>query len=95
MTPLYEALLDRARRNPGGEAMRSAIEMAGKVPDTWPLLIAALGQIPEADAPTKLPLELAIVGKGRPDVEALLDRWEKSTTPALRKAVQAVRKSGG
>lgn len=92
---LFEALLDRARRKPSDDAMTSAIELTEKVPTSWPALVAMLGQIPEADVPAKLAPTLVLRGKGRAEVDSLLDRWAKSTTAGLRKAVQEARKPGG
>lgn len=89
---LFDALVDRARRKPGDDAMTSAIELTEKVPTSWPALVAMLGQIPEADVPARLAPTLVLRGKGRPEVEGLLDRWEKSTAAGLRKAVQEARK---
>jgi hypothetical protein len=88
---LYDALLDRAKRKPGEEAMTSAIELTEKAPTSWPVLAAALGQIPEADVPAKLAPVLALLGKGRAEVEVLFDRWENSTAQGLRRAVLEVR----
>lgn len=93
-TPLYEALLDRARQKPGGEATSSAIELASKLPAYWPALTAALGQIPAGDVPTKLAPQLTLLGRGRADVSALLDEWESSTATGLKKAVKEARKAG-
>lgn len=90
-TPLFEALLDRARQAPAGEAMKSAIELAAKLPDIWPVLCAALRQIPAADVPSKLPPELLLVAKGRAEVESLLDEWEASSAGTLRRAVKEAR----
>lgn len=90
---LYDALLDRAKRKPGGEAMDSVIELTGKVPTSWPALTAALAQIPQNAVPPKLPPTLALVGKGRAEVDSLFAAWEKSTVAGLKKAVLAARKS--
>lgn len=92
---LYDVLLDRARRKPGDDAMTSVIELTEKVPTSWPALTAMLGQIPEGDVPAKLAPILALRGKGRSEVDALFDRWDKSTAPGLRKAVGEARKAGG
>jgi KAP-like P-loop domain-containing protein len=90
---IYDALLDRAKRKPGGEAMDSLVELTDKVPASWPALGIALGQIPPNDIPPKLPLTLALLGKDRPEVAALLDQWEASTVPNLAKAVGQARKA--
>jgi hypothetical protein len=74
--------------------MTSAIELTEKVPTSWPALVAMLGQIPVVDVPAKLAPTLVLRGKGRADVDGLLDRWEKSTASGLRKAVQEARKPG-
>jgi hypothetical protein len=92
---LYDALLDRARRKPGGEAMTSILELTGKVPASWPALAAALGQIPPKDVPIKLPATLAIIGKGRSELEALFGQWEATTVGGLKKAVAEARKGLG
>jgi hypothetical protein len=91
---LYDALLDRARRKPTDEAMTSAIELTAKVPNSWPILTAMLGQIPEADVPAKLAPMLALLGKGRPEVDTLFERWQKSNVQGLKKAVAEARKPG-
>lgn len=93
-TPLYEALLDRVRQKPDGDATLSAIELAAKLPANWPVLTAALGQIPVRDVPTKLPPQLVLLGRDRAEVSALLDEWELSTAAALKKAVKEARKAG-
>lgn len=90
---LYDALLDRARRKPGDEAMNSAMELTAKAPTTWPLLTSMLGKIPEMDIPAKLPPQLALLGEGRPEIDTLFDRWGKSNAESLKKAVVAARKS--
>lgn len=91
-TPLYDALLDRVRQKPDGDAVLSAIELAAKLPANWPVLTAALGQIPARDVPTKLPPQLVLLGRDRSEVAALLDEWESSTAAGLRKAVKEARK---
>jgi hypothetical protein len=93
-SPLYEALLDRVRQKPDGDATLSAIELAGKLPANWPVLTAALGQIPVRDVPTKLAPQLVLLGPDRAEVTALLDEWESSTAAALKKAVKEARKAG-
>jgi hypothetical protein len=93
-TPLYEALLDRVRQKPDGDATLSAIELAGKLPANWPVLTAALGQIPVRDMPTKLAPQLLLLGPDRAEVIALLDEWESSTAAGLKKAVKEARKAG-
>lgn len=90
---LYDALLDRARRDPGGEAIDSVIELTNRVPASWPALAAMIGQLPHADVPSKLPIALAVVGKGRPEVDSIFKTWEDSAVARLRKAVSAARKA--
>lgn len=85
--PLFDALLERARRRPEGPAMDSALELAGKVPTTWPILTAALTQIPPKEIPSKLPPALVLRGADRPEVTSLLDQWERAGIGKLKKAV--------
>lgn len=92
-TPLYEALLNRVRQKPDGAATTSAIELASKLHANWPVLTAALSQIPAGDVPTKLAPQLALRGQNRPEVTALLDEWEASTATGLRKAVREARQA--
>ena len=93
--PLYDALLERAGRRPDGDAMRSAIELAQKVPASWPALAAMLSEIPPKDVPIALPARLAIVGPDRSEVRTVLDKWEASSNVALKKAVGEAKKSWG
>jgi hypothetical protein len=85
--PLYEALLERARRRPDGEAMQSATELTEKVPASWPTLAAMLSEIPPKDVPIALPARLATLGPDRPEVRTVLDKWEASGSAGLKKAV--------
>ena len=89
---IYDVLLDRAKRKPSGEAMDSIVELTEKVPESWPALRAALGQIPPNNIPAKLPPMLALLGKGRPEVGTLLDQWEGTTVTNLKKAVAQARR---
>ena len=89
--PLYDALSDRAKRRPDGEAMDSLIELTEKVPVSWPALAGVLAQVPPSDIPPKLPPTLALRGKGRPEVELLFEKWSQSTDSALKKAVSEAR----
>lgn len=93
-TPLYEALLERVRQKPDGDATLSAMELAGKLPANWPVLTAALGQIPARDVPTRLAPQLVLLGGDRAEVSTLLDAWESSTAAGLKKAVKEARKAG-
>lgn len=92
-TPLYEALLDRVRQKPDGDATLSAIELAAKLPANWPVVTAALAQVPVRDVPTKLPPQLVLLGGDRAEVTALLDEWESSSAAGLKKAVKEARKA--
>ena len=94
-TPLFSALLDRAGRNPQSSALSSAMELTAKVPANWPTLGAMLGRIPPKDVPTPLPLQLAVVGKERPEIATLFEQWTKSGHTALVKAVAEARKGSG
>lgn len=86
-TPLFSALLDRAGRNPESSALSSAMELTAKVPANWPSLATMLSRIPPKNVPIALPLQLAVVGKDRPETTSLFDQWAKSDHPALQKAV--------
>ena len=88
---LYDALSDRAKRRPSGEAMDSLVELTEVAPASWPVLAAVLAQVPPSDVPTKLPPMLALRGNGRPEVEALFDQWSQSTVSALKRAVSEAR----
>lgn len=77
--PLYDALLERARRRPDGAALRSAAEIAGGRPEAWPSLAAALKEIPPKDIPKAVPLQLVTLGKDRPEVGELLSYWENDS----------------
>jgi hypothetical protein len=94
-TPLYDALLDRARRRPDGPAMDSVLELTGKVPTSWPTLVAMLRQIPPKDVPIKLPASIVLVGTDRTEIGPLLDQWEASTVARLKKATAEARNSLG
>jgi hypothetical protein len=94
-TPLFSALLDRAGRNPESSALSSAMELTAKAPTNWPALGAMLGRIPPKDVPTPLPLQLAVVGKDRPEIATLFEQWAKSGHTALVKAVAEARKGSG
>jgi energy-coupling factor transporter ATP-binding protein EcfA2 len=92
-TPLYEALLERAARNPGSLAVTSAIELAEKQPASWPALAAMLKNLPPGNVPSALPLRVASVGAGRPEVTEVLDQWGRSRNAALVKAVAEAKKA--
>jgi hypothetical protein len=92
-TPLYEALLERAKRGPGSEAMNSAIELAQKQTMSWPTLVTALKDVPPAAVPSSLPPRLAAVAKDRIEIRGLFDRWDESGNPRLTKAVGEARKA--
>ena len=94
-TPLFSALIDRAGRNPESSALSSAVELTVKVPTNWPTLASMLSRIPPKDVPTPLPLQLAVVGKDRPEVTGLFDQWTNSGLAALVKAVAEARKGSG
>lgn len=94
-TPLFSALLDRAVRSPDSAAMNSALELTVKVPTNWPVLGTMLGRIPPKDVPSRLPLELALVAKDRPEVTTVFDQWADSGQTALVKAVGEARKGSG
>lgn len=94
-TPLFSALLDRATRSPDSAAMNSAVELTAKVPTNWPVLGTVLGRIPPKDVPSRLPLQLALVAKDRPEVTAVFDQWAESGQTALVKAVGEARKGSG
>jgi hypothetical protein len=71
------------------------MELTAKVPANWPTLGAMLGRIPPKDVPTPLPLQLAVVGKERPEIATLFEQWTKSGHTALVKAVAEARKGSG
>ena len=75
--------------------MSSALELTAKVPTNWPALAAMLGRIPPKDVPIALPLQLAVVGKDRPEVATVFDQWDDSGHAALVKAVGEARKGSG
>jgi KAP-like P-loop domain-containing protein len=91
-TPLFTALLDRAGRSPESSALSSAMELTAMVPENWPTLGAMLGRIPPKHVPTPLPLQLAVIAKGRPEVAHLFEQWAQSGHAALVKAVAEARK---
>jgi hypothetical protein len=86
-TPLFSALLDRAGRNPESRALSSAMELTAKVPTNWAALAGMLSRVPPKNVPIALPLQLAMVGKDRPETANLFAHWAKSDHPALQKAV--------
>lgn len=91
--PLYDALLDRARRAPDSTAMASATELAQKRPESWPALVAALREVPPANIPSPLPVRLATIGKGRAEVRGLFDHWDSVGRQKLKLAVAQARKA--
>jgi hypothetical protein len=91
--PLYDALLDRAKRAPDSTAMASATELAQKRPESWPALVAALREVPPANIPSPLPVRLATIGKGRAEVRGLFDHWDSVGRQKLKLAVAQARKA--
>jgi hypothetical protein len=94
-TPLFDALLDRARRRPDKEAMASAVELTARASASWSMFVTMLSQIPPKDIPISLPASILLYGKDIPEVTPLLDQWEASTLPRLQSAVAEARKGLG
>jgi hypothetical protein len=92
-TLVYSALLDRAKRRPESPAMASMLELTAKVPTSWPTFTAGLQDVPNSNIPISLPARLLTVGKGQPDVEALLNRWAASQSERLQTAVANAKKA--
>jgi hypothetical protein len=91
---LYEALLERAERDPRSPALASAMEWASKDLSQRPAFAASLGRIPPTAVPPSVPPSLRVAFPDRPgDIEAVLDRWETEGRPALRDAVRAARET--
>jgi hypothetical protein len=88
---LYDALLDRARRRPDSAAVTSALELAAKVPASWPALMSMLAKIPPPEVPIALPAKLVALGKTRVKLPGLFDQWEESGSARLKKAVAQAR----
>lgn len=63
------------------------MELTAKVPTNWPALAGMLGRIPPKNVPIALPLQLAVVGKDRPETVSLFKQWATSDHSALQKAV--------
>lgn len=63
------------------------MELTVQLPSNWPALAGMLSRIPPKNVPIALPLQLAVVGKDRPETTSLFAQWAKSDHPALQKAV--------
>lgn len=95
LTDLYDALLVDVTHAPRDKAMRSAIELAKRVPD--PLvgrLAQALGTIPPTGLSAALPAMLKASFPDLSPFNAVLDSWERAGGTIAR-AVADIRKNRG
>src|SRR5439155_19723297 len=76
---LFDALVERAARDPRGRALDSALELASRTRDLVPRLATALGALPPASVPIQLPAKLvAAIDPLPPELRQLLERWPDS-----------------
>jgi hypothetical protein len=87
-SPVYAALLTVAVREPGTPAIRSALDIAIKVPDVVPAFARALREIPPRSVPQSLPLQIATGFKRNfpGEIEAVLATWQTSAVAGLQTA---------
>jgi hypothetical protein len=90
---LFDALLTRVAREPGGPAMDSAIELAERAEALVDRLAATLTGLAPSSVPPAVPLKLLRRFQDRfPSINQLLDRWAKRSK-TLASAIQSARGS--
>jgi hypothetical protein len=91
---LVEALVEVLTRRPGGPAFVAALELAERAPDTLSAICDALMRIPPAAVP---PAQAANAVRrlpaNNPAVSLLLDQWENSGVPALKRMISTAREA--
>jgi len=87
---VYLALLERTARDPGAAAMDSALEAARGAPELQGVFMETLKVLPLGSVPVPLPLKLRIAFGERPELAAVLERWETGPK-TLKVAVQKAR----
>ncbi len=96
LTPVYSALLERASRDPDGQAMDSAVELAAEHATLVESLANSMERLPVASVPTGLPLKARIAFKGsNPRLEGVFDRWARDGSKRLKDAVARARQGNG
>jgi hypothetical protein len=90
---LFDALVDRASRDPRGRSFDSGLEVAAQRADLVPRLATALAQIPPPDVPPQTPAKIvAAIDPLAAELRAVIERWSDSGTQALsRRAKEALR----
>jgi hypothetical protein len=88
---LFDALLVRVAREPGGPAMDSALELAERADALVDRLAAVLSGLTPSSVPPALPLKLIRRFQDRSlSINQVLDRWSKRSK-ALAAAIQSAR----
>jgi hypothetical protein len=90
---LFDALLVRVAREPGGPPMDSAIELAARAEALVDRLAATLTGLTPSSVPPAVPLKLVRRFEDHfPSINQVLDRWAKRSRP-LAAAIQSARGS--
>jgi hypothetical protein len=93
--PVFDALLVSAVRDPNSPALRSAFEIAQRIPELVVAFASALDSIPPARVPGALPLQIkATFGELPPEIETVFLKWQDGGKAALKKAAARALKDG-
>jgi hypothetical protein len=86
---LFDALIDRASRDPRSRSLDSALEVAAQSGDLVPRLAKALGEIPPTDVPHQVPAKIVAAIHPLPaELRAVIERWRDSGPQALSRRAQ-------
>jgi len=82
---VFDALVERAARDPRGRALDSALELAAGKPQLAARLASALGALPPASVPIQLPAKLvAALDPLPPELRQLIERWRDAGPAGLK-----------
>jgi hypothetical protein len=92
---LFDAVIERASRDPRGPALDSAIEMAAGNADLAARLASALAALPPTSLPVAVPTKIAtIIRPLTPELRTLLERWRDSGAGGLRRSAAEALEAG-
>lgn len=90
---LIDALIDIVARNPAGQSLTAAVEVAGRAPDALQAVRDGLMRLPLNAVPAqRVPTVVRHLPLDQPIVVALLDKWQNSGVPALERATVIARR---
>jgi predicted KAP-like P-loop ATPase len=93
---LYDALVERAVRDPRGRELDSAVELAAQKDELTGRLAAALATLPPASVPIQLPAKIVAAFSPLPaELRQLLERWRTEGSGTLKaRAAEALEGAG-